>query len=290
MTSSLRALGSFGPTAAFVCLWSSGAIFTRLGLDHASPLAFLALRFAIAFVVLAAIMRITRRPWPRRDQIPAVLATGVMLIGTYGICYMAAMGQGMTPGAIATVMGVQPVLTLMATGGVWEPRRLAGLGLALGGLVAVVWQSLAAATVTPLGAGFAIAALIAMTTGALMQKRSRVDPLAAMPLHYLAALGLCLIALPFAPVRLEMTMALLPALLWLALVISVGAQLLLYRLIRAGDLVDVTSLFYLVPVGTAVLDLLIFNTVPAPLALAGMGAILGGLALVFGRSQAAPKA
>ena len=78
--------------------------------------------------------------------------------------------------------------------------------------------------------------------------------------------------------------------LWLALVISVGAQLLLYRLIRAGDLVDVTSLFYLVPVGTAVLDLLIFNTVPAPLALAGMGAILGGLALVLRKPQPAPRA
>ncbi|MNT22592.1 EamA-like transporter family protein [compost metagenome] len=54
-----------------------------------------------------------------------------------------------------------------------------------------------------------------------------------------------------------------------------------YRLIRAGNLVNVTSLFYLVPAGTAVLDYLLLGNRMAPLALAGMAAVLGGLALVF---------
>lgn len=35
---------------------------------------------------------------------------------------------------------------------------------------------------------------------------------------------------------------------------AVGAQRLLYRLIRGGNLVNVTSLFYLVPIVTAVMD------------------------------------
>ncbi|MNI90777.1 EamA-like transporter family protein [compost metagenome] len=54
-----------------------------------------------------------------------------------------------------------------------------------------------------------------------------------------------------------------------------------YRLIRAGNLVNVTSLFYLVPAGTAVLDYLLLGNRMAPLALAGMAAVLGGLALVL---------
>ncbi len=73
---------------------------------------------------------------------------------------------------------------------------------------------------------------------------------------------------------------------WLGLVISVGATLLFYHLIQGGDLVNMTSLFYLVPAGTALLDYLLLGNPLPPLALAGMAAILGGLALVMGRRRA----
>ena len=49
------------------------------------------------------------------------------------------------------------------------------------------------------------------------------------------------------------------------------------------SLVNVTSLFYVVPVVTVVLDFIVFgNQLPA-IALAGMGAILADLILVFQR-------
>lgn len=70
-------------------------------------------------------------------------------------------------------------------------------------------------------------------------------------------------------------------LLYLGLVISVGAQLLLYRLICSGNLVNVTSLFYLVPMVTVILDFLILGNAMPALAIAGMAAILAGLVLVF---------
>ncbi|MGE8602722.1 EamA family transporter, partial [Bordetella trematum] len=72
----------------------------------------------------------------------------------------------------------------------------------------------------------------------------------------------------------------------LGLGISVGATLLFYRLIQGGDLVNVTSLFYLVPVGTALLDYLLLGQALSGLAVAGMAAILGGLALVM---QGSPR-
>ncbi len=68
--------------------------------------------------------------------------------------------------------------------------------------------------------------------------------------------------------------------LFLGLLISVVAQLLLYRLLSAGNIVNVTSLFYLVPAITALLDyLLLGNRLPA--AAIGMMAIVGGIVLVF---------
>ncbi len=52
-------------------------------------------------------------------------------------------------------------------------------------------------------------------------------------------------------------------------------------MIQAGNLVNVTSLFYLVPAATAMMDYLFLGNVLPMLSLAGMGLILLGLALVF---------
>ena len=55
----------------------------------------------------------------------------------------------------------------------------------------------------------------------------------------------------------------------MGLVVSVVATLLFYRMIQAGNLVNVTSLFYLVPAGTAVLDYLVLGNRLSALSLAG---------------------
>jgi len=73
--------------------------------------------------------------------------------------------------------------------------------------------------------------------------------------------------------------------LWMGLLISVAATLLLYRLIARGNLVNVTSLFYLVPAVTALMDYLVFGNVLPMLSLIGMLLIVLGLVLVFRRSS-----
>ena len=95
------------------------------------------------------------------------------------------------------------------------------------------------------------------------------------------SLMLRIVILPFEPLTLSFDLGFLVPLLWLGLIISVAAQLLFYRLIRTGNLVNVTSLFYLVPVATAALDYLLLGNRLGPLSLTGMGGILVGLWLVF---------
>ncbi len=46
-------------------------------------------------------------------------ATGLMLIGGYSVCYFEAMANGVTPGLIATIMGIQPILTLCVSAPAW---------------------------------------------------------------------------------------------------------------------------------------------------------------------------
>lgn len=284
----LSVAAAAGPTSLFVVLWSSGALFSQWGLAHASPFALLALRFGLALAVLSA-LALHRRQWlPRAGTRGRVAATGLVLVGGYSVCYLLALEGGMTPGALATLLGVQPVLTLALTERPLSRRRLAGLALALCGLALVVADSLLAARFAPAGLAAALAALACMTGGTLLQKAIDQAPLDVLPLQYSVALAVCLALLPLEATRVDLSAGLLVAVGWLALVISVAATLLLYRLIRAGNLVNVTGLFYLVPGGTALLDWMILGNTLPPAVLAGLGAIVGGLALVYGTP--APKA
>lgn len=269
-----------GPTSLFVLLWSSGALFAKWGLAHASALAFLSLRFALALAVLSLVAAFRRRWLPRPGTFAPVAMTGALLVGGYSVFYLLALDFGVTPGLLATLLGVQPVLTLVATERPLAHGRIAGLLVALTGLCVLVAESLWAARVTGAGLACAFAALGCVTAGTLLQKRLQQSPLDVLPLQYAMALALCVLLLPLAPQRIEWSVGLAVTVGWLALVISVGATLLLYRLIQAGNLVNVTALFYLVPAGTALLDWLVLGNRMAPAALAGAGAILAGVVLV----------
>lgn len=156
-----------------------------------------------------------------------------------------------------------------------------GLVLSLSGLVLVVFQSLILSRLSTAGVLFALGALACSTIGAMLQKRVKQAPSRVLPLQFAVTLVLCACFIPVEPIRYDFHGFALIPILYLGLIISVGAQLLLYRLIRTGNLVNVTSLFYLVPVVTVILDYLIFRNALQPLAMTGMAAILAGLLVVF---------
>ncbi|MCL2892589.1 DMT family transporter [Brenneria tiliae] len=281
MISKSSTWAAFAAMSTFVLLWGSAAIFTRWGLDHGSVFALLILRFSLALGALLLIGLPGRRWLPEPGTRWQVAATGLLLIGSYSVCYFQAMAHGITPGLLATLLGVQPILTLLLTERRFSAWRLCGLLLALSGLTLVVYQSLVLTKLSGLGMGFALGALLCMTFGAMLQKRIQQAPVEVLPLQYAVTLLLCLGFVPFQPFHFEPNLGFLVPLLWLGLGISIGAQLLLYRLIRSGNLVNVTSLFYLVPVVTVILDYLILGNAMPALAVSGMAAILAGLALVF---------
>ncbi|MFI8481782.1 DMT family transporter [Pseudomonas sp. NPDC078700] len=286
---STHALGAYAATTVFVLLWSSGAIFAKWGLEHSSAFAFLLLRFMLALGALVLIGLYRKRLLPERGTRKRVAATGLVMIGGYSVCYLMALDNGITPGVLATLLGVQPILTLLLLERSFPARRLLGLTLALAGLVLVVLQSLLKANFSLVGIAFALGALVSVTGGAIAQKSIQQAPAQVLPLQYAVSLLLCLAVAPTQPIHFEHSISFLIPLLWLGLVISVVAQLLLYRLIRAGNLVNVTSLFYLVPVVTAVMDYLFLGNVLSGLSLLGMLAILLGLGLVFRQPKVLPR-
>lgn len=281
MQFSKSSLASFGLMTTFVLLWGSAAIFTRWGLDHGSAFALLICRFGLALGALLVLGISARRWLPEPGTRLAVATTGLLLIGCYAICYFEAMAFGITPGLIATIMGIQPLLTLCLVERRFSPLRLAGLILALGGLVLVVLQSLLVARFSLWGMLLALGALGCMTFGAILQKRNAQPPSQQLPLQYGVSLIACLVLLPLQPFHAELSAGFIVPVLWLGLGISVLAQLLLYRMLRSGNIVNVTSLFYLVPAVTAAMDYLFLGNVLPWSSVIGMASILGGVALVF---------
>jgi drug/metabolite transporter (DMT)-like permease len=70
------------------------------------------------------------------------------------------------------------------------------------------------------------------------------------------------------------------ALVWLVLVLSLGAVLLLLLLLRRGTAAGVSSLFYLVPPAVAVEAYLLFGEELTAPSLVGIGITAAGVALV----------
>ena len=129
--------------STFVLLWGSAAIFTRWALDHSSVFAVLILRYAMALGALLVI-GLSRRRWlPAKGTRWQVASTGFILIGCYSAFYFQAMAHGVTPGLLATLLGIQPILTLLLTERRFSPGRLLGLLLSSAVAAALGWGRIA---------------------------------------------------------------------------------------------------------------------------------------------------
>lgn len=275
------------PTTAFVLLWSSGAIVSEIGLRHGSPFALLILRYAIALAVLIAFAAwnngtlLPERGTRRRNAL-----IGFLIAGLYSTFYLLALNNGITPGALATLLGVQPILTIFLTERRVTVPRLFGLVCALAGLALVVSDGLMSMRFDLLGLAFAGLSLLGITAGSILQKREKQAPWMILPMQYAVGLAFAGAASPLGEFHASWDAGFVLPVLWLALVISVGTTFLLYRLIARGNLVNVTSLFYLVPGVTGAMDWMILGNPMSMFMLVGLASVVAGLLIVFGSRTA----
>ena len=270
----------------FVLLWSSGAIVSEIGLGHGSPFALLILRYAIAFTVLLLFAAWNGTVLPQAGTRGRNALIGFLIAGLYSAFYLLALDNGITPGALATLLGVQPILTLFLTERRASAARLLGLACALSGLALVVSDGLLSLRFNGLGLAFAGLSLLGITAGSILQKREGQAPWVVLPMQYAVGLAFAGAVSPFGEFRVSADAGFILPVLWLALVISVGTTFLLYRLIARGNLVNVTSLFYLVPGVTAAMDWIFLGNPMSMLMMTGLGLVIVGLLIVF-RAKAA---
>ena len=127
---------------------------------------------------------------------------------------------------------------------------------------------------------------MALASGTLVtvyQKRhgDRIPLVWGTAVQYAAAAAVLLaVAVATEDMSIRWTDEFIAAFVWLVLFLSIGAVLLLLLLLRRGTAAGVSSLYYLVPVATAVEAYLLFGERVSGLSLVGIGVTAFGVALV----------
>jgi drug/metabolite transporter (DMT)-like permease len=269
-------------------VWGSGFVATKIGLQHAPPFTFLALRFSFGLACLTAIVLVTRPRWPRsRTELLHVVVAGLLMHAVHlgGSHYTQYLG--MSAGITAVLLSAQPLLTaLIAARWFHEKlftRQWIGIATGLAGVALVVLHKIDVREASVASLTAVTIALAGVTAGTLYQRRfcPVVDLRAGALVQFAATLVVLLPLARFvedAPVRWSWSLA--GAIVFLVIGTSILGVNALHTLMRRGQAARVASLVYLTPAFAVILELALFDVMPSKLSLVGMVVTALGVALV----------
>ena len=284
--------------ALFVLLWSTGFTGIRYGIPYAPPFTFIAVRMAIASVLLALIsLVITKRFMHDLPTIGKSSLVGVTIHGAYlGGCFYG-VKQGMPAGITALICSLQPVLVSVFSSIFFQEklsaRKWFGLALGLAGLVLVIAPKLQSTGDQGLPMSGVIAVFIALlggTSGTLLQKKfgAGVEVLSGTSWQYVAT-GILMTSLALifeGGESITWNASFVFSLIWLIVALSIGAILILYFLLARSSASSVSSLYYLVPAVTAVEAYFLFGEKIGLVTAVGTLVTIAGVALVVRQGRA----
>jgi len=279
--------------AIFLILWSGGYSIAKLGIRHAEPLTFLALRYAAVLIILAPFAIAMKPAWPTKPaQWLHIAFVGFLIQGVYfGLCYLA-FNAGASAGTVAIIVCLQPILVGLIAPYFARERvsalRWLGLVLGLAGAATVILGQSAVKAESIFGILCSIGALIGITAGTLWEKRFGVShhPIVSNMVQYVAGLASTLpLALATETLAVDWTSPeFYASFAYLVIANSLISMTLLLAMIRAGEVSRVSSLFYLVPPVAALMAWPILGEAMPPLAWLGMGIAAIGVAIASRRS------
>jgi drug/metabolite transporter (DMT)-like permease len=272
----------------FALLWSSGFIVAKYAAPDADPFTFLTVRFGTTIILLALIAVASRAPWPASaGEAAHSVVAGVLLHGGYVGGVWWAVAQGLPAGLSGLITAAQPLLTALLAAPLLRervtPAQWCGIVMGMLGIVLVLAPRLA---VIDLAANLGLpmlvnfGATVSVTLGTFYQKRfvAKADLRTGACLQFVGALAVVApLALMTETLRFEPTAALIAALAWSVLAMSMAAIALLLLLIRRGEVSRVAALIYLVPPLTALEAFVLFGERLSAVQLVGMAATAAGV-------------
>lgn len=284
-------MASFSGTAAalfYILLWASAYVPSKIGVLESSPLWFLACRFGLAGLLALALARAFGSEFPRKPRDwYATAALGLLANAAYlGLTYEAL--RHLASGVGAIIASTNPlVLALVAPYALGERLnggKIAGLALGFGGVVGIMFARIGSGTAEPRDVALAFAGVMASVASTLVFKRylSHSDVHSMTGLQLLAA---SLFLVPFAVFfegrpHAVWSLQLAGSYVYLVGVISIGASLLWFRLLKRGEASRVTAYYFLTPVFGLLISAWLLHEPVGLRDLAGLGAIALGIALV----------
>ena len=270
-------------------LWSTGFVAARYATRDTGPVTFLAVRMALASVLLALVAAQRSAPRVERRLVPWVVLAGIGMHVLYLGGVFVAIDRGLPSGVSALIAGLHPVITALASRRVLGERLIrlqwVGVGLGFAGVLAVVVDRLASGSsgVTAMTMVASAISVLGMAGGTLVQRKkcSTMPLLWGTVLQYAsAAVVMAVLALSWERIDFRMTGRSLFALLWAVVVLSIAAVLLMLWLLQRRAASQVTSLFFLTPALSAVEGAVLFGERLGALAIVGLLISLLGVAFV----------
>jgi len=272
----------------FVVLYGSAFPAAKAGLLYAGVFEFLALRYALVAALLSIVALMLRAPWARtRRDLIHICVAGLLMVGIFNAAAFASVALGVPPAVCALVIALQPIIVALGakpllgehmSGGQW-------LGLVLGvvGVYFVVSGNLVLDTTYIKGVWLSLLALISLAAGNLYQKKfcAQMNVFTGGVVQNLTSAAAMLVAIGvFGMHEVHWTGHFVISLLWMTVVVSVGAVSILYVMIRRGKVSVVASIFYLVPVSAAIGAYVLFSQVPTSVQFLGAVLAAAGVASV----------
>lgn len=251
----------------FIFLYGSGFVFTALGLQNSTPIAFLSLRFFIAFFILLIIATIMKVEWPDSfKEFIHISIAGMLTVGVFSIGVFLSIDFGVSASLSALIIALQPIIvTFLAVKFLNEKlnnRIIWGLILGIIGVSFVVSAKSSFSTNDLLGVIFSIIALLGLSFGNIYQKKfcANMNLFSGGSIQTLASTILTLpLLLFYEDIHIEFNSDFIIALLYMSIAVSIGALSFLYIMIKNGSVSKVSSIFYLVPVSTSIVGYFVLD-------------------------------
>jgi drug/metabolite transporter (DMT)-like permease len=276
-------------------IWGASFLLIKLAIAEVTPLTMVAARIMIAFFVLYALARIDGQTIaPPKGPEGRALWGHFLVIGILGNGLpftLVSWGEIQVTASLAAILiGVMPVFTVIFAHAfdvekLSGPRRLAGVGVGLAGLVLLIGP----AALGKLGSAaiheFAVIGAAASYAATAVYARRLTLRMPAITLATGSMAASMLIMVPAAlivdsPLDLRPSVAAIGAVIALGVIATAIASIIYFRLLAAAGPTFASMINYLIPVFGAGFGMVLLDESVGWLEMAALALILSGIALV----------
>lgn len=286
----------WGLLVVLSALWGGSFFFSKLIVEEVPPFTLVFARFAIAAGALGLYLRIGRTPVPRSASAWAAFAAMGALNNLIPASLIAWSQKTIPSGLASVLIATTPIFSILVAhhftaDDQWSANKLAGIGLGIAGVIALVGLS------TPDGSSHSVLAMVGCLAAALSYgfanvfgrrfKRLGIAPTVGA-FGQLAATAIMVTPIAIIvdkPWRLSPpTPAVWAALFGLALLSTALAYAIFFRLLASAGTVNISLVTLLIPVSAILLGTLILGEHLSTPQFAGMALIGLGLVAIDGRA------